>query len=127
PFDLTGVLMTQHLNADAGFASATEPELLEPPLATSTSGDTNTFTAEFFNLENKGLYTGFWRCEPGESRWEFTENGEIIHVISGRMTVTEDGGQPVEVGPGDAVAFPIGWRGNWSITETLSKFYVIYE
>ena len=37
--------------------------------------------------------TGVWECTPGPSRWTLDDN-EFVHILSGRMTVTPDGGEP---------------------------------
>ena len=36
---------------------------------------------------------GVWECTPGPSRWSLADN-EFVHILSGRMTVTPDGGEP---------------------------------
>jgi Predicted enzyme of the cupin superfamily len=56
---------------------------------------------------------GVWECTPGPSRWSLDDN-EFVHILSGRMTVTPDGGEPTEIGPGDTAVFPRGWAGTWS-------------
>ena len=43
------------------------------------------------------------------------------------MTCHEDGGEPTEVGPGTTAIFPIGWKGTWTIHETLRKVFVVYR
>ncbi len=68
---------------------------------------------------------GVWECTPGPSYW-VQESHEFIHVVSGRMTVTPDGGEPTEIGPGDTAVFPRGWRGAWQIHERLRKIYVLF-
>jgi uncharacterized protein len=68
---------------------------------------------------------GIWECTPGPSYWKLTTH-EQIYVIAGRMTVTRDGEDPVEVSAGDTVVFPNGWAGTWQIHETLRKLYVIF-
>ena len=68
---------------------------------------------------------GVWECTPGPSYWTL-ETHEAIHILSGRMTVTPDGGQPQDIGPGDCAVFPRGWRGTWQIHETIRKLYVLY-
>lgn len=117
--------MTQHVHVDEIFARIAEAGELGAPLGISTSGPTQTWLEEFTSDSEKGVHTGFWRCEPGTSEWNFTGLGEVIHVLKGRMTVTEEGGDPVELGPGDVASFPTGWKGTWVITETLEKFYVM--
>ena len=68
---------------------------------------------------------GIWQCAPGPSHWTLGVN-EVIYVVSGRMTVTPDGGEPSEVGAGDIAVFPLGWTGTWVIHETLRKAYAIF-
>jgi uncharacterized cupin superfamily protein len=66
------------------------------------------------------ITSGTWECEQGASRWEFLTRGEVIYVLSGRMTVHEDGGEPVELTAGSSCIFPIGWTGTWTVHETRS-------
>jgi uncharacterized cupin superfamily protein len=68
---------------------------------------------------------GVWQCTPGPSRWSMPAN-EFIYVLYGRMTVTQDGGEPIDVGPGDTMVFPTGWTGDWQIHETMRKLYVLF-
>jgi hypothetical protein len=68
---------------------------------------------------------GIWACTPGPSRW-LLETHEFITVVAGRMTVTVDGGEPLELTTGDTAVFPKGWSGTWDIAETLRKLYVIF-
>jgi uncharacterized cupin superfamily protein len=69
--------------------------------------------------------SGIWECTAGPSHWTL-ETHEFVHLLTGRMTVTPDGGEPVDLCPGDTMVFPKGWAGAWDITETLRKVYVIY-
>lgn len=91
---------------------ATGPEM-------STSGIT------MWKNEATAAESGIWECTPGPSHWEL-ETNEFVHVLSGAMTVTEDGGEPVNLVAGDTVMFPNGWKGTWHIHETLRKLYVIF-
>ncbi len=54
---------------------------------------------------------GIWQCAPGPSHWTLDVN-EVIYVVSGRMTVTPDGGEPSEIGAGDIAVFPLGLDGH---------------
>jgi uncharacterized cupin superfamily protein len=49
-----------------------------------------------------------------------------VYILSGRMTVTPDDGQPQDIGPGDTAIFPRGWQGGWQIHETIRKLYVLF-
>ena len=60
-----------------------------------------------------------------DSYWVREEN-EVIYVLSGRMTVTPDGGEPGEVKAGDIAVFPVGWKGTRDIHETVRKGYYIF-
>jgi uncharacterized protein len=68
---------------------------------------------------------GIWQCTSGPSHWVQEEN-EVIYVLSGRMTVTQEGGEPTEIGTGDVAVFPLGWTGTWDIHETVRKVYSIF-
>jgi uncharacterized cupin superfamily protein len=68
---------------------------------------------------------GVWECTPGPSHWTL-ETNEAVHILSGRMTVTPDDGQPQDIGPGDTAVFPRGWRGSWQIHERIRKLYVLF-
>jgi uncharacterized cupin superfamily protein len=101
--------------------------LLSPPDATPISGDivVRGF-APFIQPEQK-IVAGSWESEPGISRWEFLSRGEFIHVIAGRMTVQEDGQEPLELTTGMSAVFPMGWTGIWTVHETLRKVFVIFK
>jgi hypothetical protein len=75
--------------------------------------------------DGNGSQAGIWECTPGPSRWDL-ESHEFVNIISGRMTVTRDGEDPVDIGPGDSVLFEKGWQGTWHIAEKLRKLYVIF-
>ncbi len=49
-----------------------------------------------------------------------------MHVLSGRVTSTPDGGEPQELRPGDTAEFPRGWAGTWLIHETIRKVNVLF-
>jgi hypothetical protein len=75
--------------------------------------------------EDGSRSAGIWECTAGPSYWVQDEN-EVIQVLSGRMTVTVDGGSPVELSAGDLAVFPQGWSGTWDIHETIRKVYAIF-
>lgn len=101
--------------------------LLTPPTATSLGGDIVVRDKSYLADGERGIYSGSWESEPGESRWEFTDRGEVITVVEGRMTVVEDGKPAVTLTPGDTAYFPVGWKGVWTVHEKLRKIYVVYS
>ncbi|MEI8239154.1 MAG: cupin domain-containing protein [Actinomycetota bacterium] len=117
--------MTIHFRAlDIPGADLAEKPL-GPPSAEPLTGDILTRAKVFLDIEK--ITSGTWECEPGASRWEFTTRGEIIYVLKGRMTVHEDGGDAVELTEGSSCIFPIGWKGVWTVHETLRKVFVVYR
>jgi uncharacterized cupin superfamily protein len=98
---------------------------LGQPSAEPLSGEILTRSQVFF--DDPTITAGTWECEPGESRWEFLTRGEIISVLSGRMTVQADGEDGVELTAGSSCIFPIGWCGVWTVHETLRKVFVVYR
>jgi uncharacterized cupin superfamily protein len=100
---------------------------LGPPSAEPLSGEILVRSRVDFTNDERTVISGIWESDPGTSRWEFLTRGEIIHVISGRMTVRRDGEEPAEVTAGTTAYFPIGWRGTWTVHETLRKVYVVYK
>lgn len=102
------------------------PGLLAPPSAQPLSGDIRVRSQVFFAPEREGILSGIWESEPGTARWEFTDRGEVIHVISGSMTVSEDNEPEVRLSAGDTAYFPIGWTGTWTVHEPLRKVFVVY-
>jgi uncharacterized protein len=103
-----------------------EEALLTPPSATPLSGDITVRSRVVYTSPGAEIVSGTWESEPGEARWEFDTRGEIIYVLSGRMTVTEDGGEPVEIAAGTTAYFPVGWTGVWKVHEKLRKIFVVY-
>ena len=68
---------------------------------------------------------GVWECTAGPSYWILEQN-EFVHILSGNMTVTPDGGESFLAGPGVTFLVPVGWKGTWEINETIRKLYVLF-
>ncbi|MBM7517094.1 cupin domain-containing protein [Nocardioides nitrophenolicus] len=109
------------------FQGALDESLLGPPSAVVLEGEIAVRSAVPFTSDDARVLSGVWEAEPGCSRWEFLDRGEVILVLSGRMVVTQDGGEPVVLTAGTAAVFPIGWVGTWEITERIRKFFVVYR
>jgi len=63
-----------------------------------------------------------WSKEVSEFPWEY-DTTEVCYIVEGRVVVTPDGGEPVEIGPGDLVTFPKGVSCTWKVTQDLRKHY----
>ena len=110
--------MTPHLN-DVATAELED----WGPLDEATGSEMTTAGLEVW--ADGDVSGGIWECTPGPSYWTQEEH-EVIHLVTGRMTVTRDGEEPVELGAGDMAVFPKGWSGTWDIHETVRKVYAIF-
>ncbi|MCU1406359.1 MAG: transcriptional regulator [Glaciihabitans sp.] len=108
-------------------ADALEAKQLAAPSAVPLDGPIEVRSRVDFVTEDRRVITGIWESDLGRSRWTFDTRGEIIHVIAGAMTVTEDGGEPVDLVAGSSAVFPIGWHGEWNVTVPIRKVYVVYK
>ncbi len=111
----------------AQFGDAAKRKDLEDwgPLEEATGPEMSTTGLTLWKDEASGAEAGIWECTAGPSYWVL-ETNEFVHILTGRMTVTEDGGAAVTLRAGDTVVFPVGWKGTWAIHEPLRKLYVIY-
>lgn len=98
---------------------------LAAPVAVALDAPMQTWSKVLYAEPDNSQVSGYWRCEPGRSRWEFTDRSEVILILDGVMHVEQDGGAAVRLGAGESAAFPRGWKGIWTIEQTLSKFFVI--
>lgn len=112
--------MSHYLNFDP---STVEPEEGAPAADRLLSGNPR-FTT--WNLEEApgGVYAGIWQSTPGKWRISY-EEWEYFHVLEGHSVVTEDGGSPVHLKPGDRMILRPGFNGTWEVIETTRKDYVI--
>lgn len=109
------------------FHGLLDEDLLGPPSAVVLDGEIPVRSTVPFTSEDGRVLSGVWEADPGLSRWEFLDRGEVILVLSGRMVVTPDEGESQVLSAGTAVAFPVGWVGTWEITEQIRKFFVVYR
>lgn len=70
------------------------------------------------------MISGHWEATPGTYHATYTKY-EFVHLISGKIKITPDGGQSVQVGPGDAFVVEAGFKGTWEIQEAVRKHFAI--
>lgn len=71
------------------------------------------------------LLTGVWEASEGAWRVAYDE-WEWCRLRTGRCIVTPDGGgEPSELGPGDALVLEPGFTGIWTVLEACSKDFVV--
>jgi uncharacterized protein len=94
-------------------------------LEEATGGAMQTSGLTLWSSEDGSQDVGVWQCTAGPSYW-VQEESEFVHILSGSLTVTPDGGSPKTLGPGDVAVFPRGWRGRRDLHDTVRKVYVIF-
>lgn len=71
---------------------------------------------------------GLWRCEPGHWRIALDPGcTELFTVLAGRCRVHDEAGGVEEVGPGEALVLPAGFRGSFEVLETVTKTYAVFS
>ncbi|RUU98186.1 cupin domain-containing protein [Mesorhizobium sp. M6A.T.Cr.TU.017.01.1.1] len=77
-------------------------------------------TAVQHTTEDGKVMSGTWQATPGTYHATYSDY-EFVHMISGRIVITPDGGAPVEVGPGDAFVVEADFKGTWKIIEPVTS------
>lgn len=74
-------------------------------------------------LDVMGIYGWpVWSKEVSNFPWSY-DRQETCYILEGEVTVTPDGGEPVEIVAGDLVTFPKGMSCTWDISEDIKKHY----
>jgi uncharacterized protein len=94
------------------------------PRAGATSGAPEEFAHELFNDERVEI--GVWACTPGEFPSVKDGISESMHILAGAGVLRGEDGTETTLAPGTVVVTPDGWRGTWTITETVRKLYTIW-
>jgi uncharacterized cupin superfamily protein len=63
-----------------------------------------------------------WEKEASTFPWSY-DSAETCYFLEGDVVVTPDGGEPVQMGKGDLVAFPAGMSCTWEIRQPVRKHY----
>lgn len=68
---------------------------------------------------------GVWECTRGLFTADRSAGAEFCHFLQGRVVMTEANGTRRELGAGDAILLPLGWKGTWEVTQHTRKIYVL--
>lgn len=93
------------------------------PKPTSTTGQEEA-SATLWKSPDDRLEIGIWECTEGHFTAFREVASEKCHIISGRVTI-KDGSQTRDLGPGDFLAMPLGWRGEWTVHQRVRKLYIL--
>ncbi|MDB5665554.1 cupin domain-containing protein [Cypionkella sp.] len=94
---------------------------------TSFEGDQQEASTALFTSADGRVEIGIWECTPGRFTADRTASAEFCHFISGQVEMTHPDGSTQKFGPGDAIALPLGWKGEWRVIEQVRKLYVIMQ
>ncbi len=97
---------------------------LRGPRANPMSGNPTERALRAWTSPSGGVRAGIWECSPGSFPGDHPET-EWCYILSGRVTLTAEGCEPVDAGPGSMIVFPSGWQGTWQVHETVRKVFVI--
>jgi uncharacterized protein len=89
------------------------------------SGEPESTMAILWRTDDGKLYNGVWHCTPGV--FMLSSPGETITLIEGDVTITPEGGEPVNVRAGEIAYIPEGTRAKWEVRETVRKGFHSYD
>ncbi|MFA9432530.1 cupin domain-containing protein [Egicoccus sp. AB-alg2] len=102
---------------------ALEPDSLAPEQV--VAGDPQVRARVLHTSADGRVERGVWEITPGVVT--DVEADELFVVVAGRATIEIEGGDTLEVGPGDAVVLEEGARTRWTVHETLRKVYQVTD
>lgn len=78
-------------------------------------------------LNELGVFSwSIWTKEVSEFPWTY-DMTETCYFLEGDVVVTPEGGQPVKMGQGDLVTFPVGLSCTWTIYRDVKKHYKFFS
>ena len=87
-------------------------------------GDPRASMTILWQSEDGKQCNGIWECTPGV--FDYVHTDETGCVVDGRVTVTPEGGEPMELRPGDVFFFSEGSRTRWEVHETVRKAFHLH-
>jgi uncharacterized protein len=107
--------------------STTDAKLDSWPLASEQilEGDPQASGCLLWKSEDSKLANGIWECTPGVFSWEHAD--ETLCLVQGKVTVIPEGGEPIEIRPGDLAFFANGTKTVWRVEETVRKAFHLHS
>ena len=90
-----------------------------------TTGDNREVNHYFHRDADDSVLCGIWESAPCKEEIESYPANEMMTVISGSLTVTNEDGEAETFTSGDSLFIPKGSKITWHITEALKKYYFI--
>jgi uncharacterized cupin superfamily protein len=135
----TTIIAIGLLTAGAASAQAVHPmkvpqseamsAVFQRPTATSRAGENGRPATKTFPMlasADKALTSGVYEAGASDNAIESYRVDEFMFFIKGGVKLTSADGTVTDIGPGDAVTIPKGWKGRWT-TPGYTKYFVIYN
>ena len=90
-------------------------------------GDLNMRVATLFS--GKELRAEIFESTPAKTnhRTRPTDGDEFVHVLSGKLILTEPNGTVHEYHPGDSLVLPAGYKGTWEMQGNYREIAVVMQ
>jgi len=95
------------------------------PKPTSVEGNQLEAAKKLWTSPDGKVEVGVWECTPGRFTANRTDNSEICHIVSGRVSLHDLDGRTRDIEEGEVVVLPVGWRGEWTIHQKTRKLYML--
>ena len=92
-----------------------------------TTDDTNEINHYYFTDDADGILVGTWENPPSKQEIPSYPCHELMHVVSGSVTITGADGKSDTYVAGDTFFIAKGTPVTWENTETMRKMYMIAD
>ena len=82
---------------------------------------------DYYMSEDKSLTAGVWHCTPHTTKFAPYPTDEFMLVLEGSVIIVTEGGHEEVFRAGDAFVIPKGLPCSWKQTESIRKYYVIFD
>lgn len=109
------------------FAKLAEIDLgdYSPKITTLTPGQMES-SQLLWASDDRTVSIGLWECTSGTFTADRNNASEFCYFLQGRIVMTHSDGSRRELGPGDSILLPRGWKGTWEIVEHTRKIYAMF-
>jgi uncharacterized protein len=80
----------------------------------------------FWMKQDGSVSCGLWEVDAGRFSCRFDGEGEMVHVVRGKLIARSDDGQVVELAEGGVYTFTPGWTGIWEMPTPMRKFFTTF-
>ena len=81
----------------------------------------------FFTNAEGNLTAGVWEATPYREVSDGYPVDELMVILAGSVTITDDDGHAETFCAGDAFVLPKGFKGTWENREPVRKYFMILE